>query len=88
GEDPNWGRIMDAVGYSAAKVREEMIDIFFNGIIAVEHGMASLTPAEKVRAVLQNKKFTVTIDLHLGTAEYKVFTTDLTPEYVKFNMGE
>jgi glutamate N-acetyltransferase / amino-acid N-acetyltransferase len=88
GEDPNWGRIMDAVGYSAARVREEMVDIFFNGIIAVEHGMASLTPAEKVRAVLQNKKFTVTIDLHLGTAEYKVFTTDLTPEYVKLNMGE
>ena len=88
GEDSNWGRIMDAVGYSAAKVREEMVDIFFNGIIAVEHGMASLTPAEKVRAVLQNKKFTVTIDLHLGTAEYKVFTTDLTPEYVKLNMGE
>ena len=34
GEDPNWGRVMDAVGYSSAKVREEMIDIFFNGAIA------------------------------------------------------
>jgi glutamate N-acetyltransferase / amino-acid N-acetyltransferase len=88
GEDPNWGRVMDAVGYSSAKVREEMVDIFFNGAIAVQHGMASSTPPETLKEVLRNKKFTVTIDLHLGSAEYKVFTSDLTPEYVKFNMGE
>ena len=88
GEDANWGRIMAAVGYSTAKVREEMVDIFFNGVVAVEHGMSSSTPEEKLKEVLQNKQFTVTIDLHLGSAEYKVFTTDLTPEYVRFNMGE
>jgi glutamate N-acetyltransferase / amino-acid N-acetyltransferase len=88
GEDPNWGRVMDAVGYSSAKVREEMIDIFFNGAVAAQHGMASGTPEETLKEVLRNKKFTVTIDLHLGSAEYKVFTTDLTPEYVKSNMGE
>jgi glutamate N-acetyltransferase/amino-acid N-acetyltransferase len=88
GEDANWGRIMAAVGYSTAKVREEMVDIFFNGVVAVEHGMSSSTPEEKLLEVLQNKQFTVTIDLHLGSAEYKVFTTDLTPEYVRLNMGE
>jgi glutamate N-acetyltransferase / amino-acid N-acetyltransferase len=88
GEDPNWGRIMDALGYSSAKVQEEMIDIFYNGVVAVEHGIASSTPPHKIREVLNNKKFTVTIDLHLGSAEYNVFTTDLTPEYVKLNMGE
>lgn len=88
GQDPNWGRVMDAVGYSSAKVREEMIDIFFNGAVAAQHGMASSTPEETLKEVLGNKKFTVTIDLHLGSAEYKVFTTDLTPEYVRFNMGE
>jgi glutamate N-acetyltransferase/amino-acid N-acetyltransferase len=88
GEDPNWGRIMDAVGYSSATVREEMIDIFFNGAVAALHGLPSSTPEETLKEALRNKKFTVTIDLHLGTAEYKVFTTDLTPEYVKFNMGE
>jgi glutamate N-acetyltransferase / amino-acid N-acetyltransferase len=88
GEDPNWGRVMDAVGYSSAKVREEMIDIFFDGAVAAQHGMASGTPEETLKEVLGNEKFTVTIDLHLGSAEYKVFTTDLTPEYVKFNMGE
>ena len=88
GEDANWGRIMAAVGYSTAKVREEMVDIFFNGVVAVEHGMSSSTPEEKLQEILQNKQFTITIDLHLGSAEYRVFTTDLTPEYVRFNMGE
>jgi glutamate N-acetyltransferase / amino-acid N-acetyltransferase len=88
GEDPNWGRIMDAVGYSSAKVREEMVDIFFDGVVAARHGMASSTPDETLKEVLANKKFTVTIDLHLGTAEYKVFTTDITPEYVNLNKGE
>jgi glutamate N-acetyltransferase / amino-acid N-acetyltransferase len=88
GEDPNWGRIMDAVGYSSAKVREEMIDIFFDGVAATQHGLPSSTPENTLKEILRNKKFTVTIDLHLGSAEYKVFTTDLTPEYVKFNMGE
>src|ERR1700741_1100858 len=80
GEDPNWGRVMDAVGYSSAKVREEMIDIFFNGAIAAQHGMASGTPEETLKEVLRNKKFTVTIDLHLGSAEYKVFTSVVSPE--------
>ncbi len=88
GEDPNWGRVMGAVGSSSAKVREEMIDIFFNGAVAAQHGMASSTPQETLKEALGNKKFTVTIDLHLGSAEYKVFTTDFTPEYVRFNMGE
>jgi glutamate N-acetyltransferase/amino-acid N-acetyltransferase len=88
GEDPNWGRIMDAVGYSSAQVREEMIDIFFDGVVATLHGLPSSTPEDTLKEVLRNRKFTVTINLHLGSAEYKVFTTDLTPEYVKFNMGE
>jgi glutamate N-acetyltransferase / amino-acid N-acetyltransferase len=52
------------------------------------HGLPSSTPEDTLKEVLRNRKFTVTIDLHLGSAEYKVFTTDLTPEYVKFNMGE
>ncbi|MBV9488850.1 MAG: bifunctional glutamate N-acetyltransferase/amino-acid acetyltransferase ArgJ [Verrucomicrobia bacterium] len=88
GEDPNWGRVMDAVGYAAINVREEMVDIFYNGVVAAEHGMASDTPPEKLKEILRNKNFTVTIDLHLGTAEYKVFTTDLTTDYVKFNLSE
>lgn len=88
GEDPNWGRVMDAIGYSSAKVREEMIDIFFDGVIAAQNGVASSTPQQTLKEALRHKRFTLTIDLHLGAAEYKVYTTDLTPDYVRFNMSE
>jgi glutamate N-acetyltransferase/amino-acid N-acetyltransferase len=88
GGDPNWGRIMDALGYSGAKLREEVIDIFYDGIIAVRGGMPSKTPFAKLQEIVAQKRFTITIDLHLGRAEYSVFTTDLSTDYVRLNMGE
>ncbi len=88
GGDPNWGRIMDALGYSGAKIREELIDIFYDGIIAVRGGMPSKTPFAKLQEIAAKKRFTITIDLHLGKADYTVFTTDLSTDYVRLNMGE
>jgi glutamate N-acetyltransferase/amino-acid N-acetyltransferase len=88
GGDPNWGRIMDAIGYSGARMREEMIDIFYDGASAVKGGVASRTPFAKLQKIVAEKKFTVCIDLGLGSAEYTVFTTDLSTDYVKLNMGE
>ncbi len=88
GSDPNWGRILDAVGYSGARVREELVDIFYNGVSAVQGGVASRTPPAKIKAVVSAAQFTVHINLHLGPAQHTIYTTDLTPAYVRFNMGE
>ena len=89
GGDPNWGRIVDALGYSTARVREEMIDIYYNGLIAVKAGVAATTtPLARLQAIVRERKFAVHIHLGLGTAEYVVYTTDLTPEYVRFNKGD
>ncbi|EDY20243.1 arginine biosynthesis bifunctional protein ArgJ [Chthoniobacter flavus Ellin428] len=88
GGDPNWGRIMDALGYCDAKMREENVDIFYDGLIAVKGGMASKTPFSKLKKIVAQKKLTITIDLHVGSADYTVFTTDLSTDYVKLNMGE
>ena len=88
GGDPNWGRVMDAIGYSGAKVREETVDIYYDGLLAVQNGMAAQTPFSKLKEVVANQRFTITVDLHIGKAEYTVFTTDLTTAYVEFNMGE
>jgi glutamate N-acetyltransferase/amino-acid N-acetyltransferase len=88
GGDPNWGRIMDAIGYSGAKVREELVDIFYDGVSAVKGGIASRTPAAKLRELVAGPRFKVTIDLNLGPGEYTVYTTDLSVDYVKLNMGE
>ncbi len=88
GGDPNWGRILDALGYSGAALQEEMIDVYYNGLIAVKGGTASKTPPDKLREVVRQRKFTIHIHLGSGSAEYVVYTTDLTPEYVRFNKGE
>lgn len=88
GGDPNWGRIMDALGYSGTRMREELVDIFYDGVAAVKGGIASKTPFAKLQEIAAEKKFTITIDLHMGRAEYTVFTTDLSVDYVKLNMGE
>ena len=88
GGDPNWGRIMDAIGYSGAKMREELVDIYYDGVVAVKGGVASSTPFSKLQEIVAAKRFTITIDLHLGSAEYTVYTTDLSTDYVTLNMGE
>jgi glutamate N-acetyltransferase/amino-acid N-acetyltransferase len=86
GQDPNWGRVIDAVGYSGAQVREESVDIAFDEVLAVRGGLVApgdTLPA--LRAVLARKEFGVTVDLHLGKGEDTVYTCDCTVEYVKIN---
>lgn len=88
GQDPNWGRLMDAIGYSGARVKEEMVEIFYDGLVAVANGEASKTPVSKLRKIVRKPTFTITIHLHLGSGEHSVLTTDLTEKYVTFNKGE
>lgn len=88
GGDPNWGRIMDAIGYSGARLREETVDIFYDGVIAVRGGVASMTPFPRLQEICAQKRFTVTVALNLGAHDYTVYTTDLSTEYVELNMGE
>ena len=88
GEDPNWGRIIHAVGYSGARVKEEMVDIYIGGLLAAKNGLATKTEIAKLTEVVSESEFTVGIDLHLGKGEYTVYTADLSPEYVLFNREE
>jgi len=88
GSDPNWGRVMHAIGYSRAKIREEHIDIYFDGHIATRNGISAGTPLEVLQAAVAKPEFTVTIDLNIGSATYTVYTSDLSQEYVDFNKAE
>ena len=88
GNDPNWGRILDAVGYCGVRIREELVDIYYDGVIAVRGGTAASTPKEKLVAAVTPDKFGVTVDLHQGKAFYTVYTTDLTEKYVELNLSE
>jgi len=88
GGDPNWGRILCALGYSGAKMIEEKVSVDYDELPLVRNGSLAKTDWKKIREVAAQKEFCVDIDLHIGRAAYEVWTTDLTPEYVKFNMGE
>lgn len=88
GEDPNWGRLMDSIGYSGARIKEEMVEIYYDGLVAVSSGEASRTPVAKLRQIVRKPAFTITIHLHIGSGEYSVLTTDLTEKYVELNKGE
>jgi glutamate N-acetyltransferase/amino-acid N-acetyltransferase len=79
---------MDALGYCGAKLREELVDIYYDGILAVKGGMLAKTPFDRLRKVVKQKRFTVCVDLNLGRSEYVVYTTDFTQDYVKLNMGD
>ena len=88
GGDPNWGRILDAVGYSGARLKEAATDIFYDALPVAVNGMVSRTPVKKLRQIAAKKAFRVTVDLKLGKASHVVWTTDLTEEYVRLNLGE
>ncbi len=88
GNDPNWGRIIHAVGYCGAKVEEEKIDIDIAGLPACRGGMQTDTPSDNLREAVQVPAFTIDINLNRGEFCHTVYTTDLSPEYVDFNRSE
>lgn len=88
GNDPNWGRIIHAVGYCGAKVDEEKIDIDIAGLPACRGGVQADTPSDDLRQAVQVPAFQVDIHLNRGEFSHTVYTTDLSPEYVDFNRSE
>jgi len=88
GGDPNWGRILHAVGYSRARIREELVDIHIAGKAACLGGLQTTTPMDELRAAVAEPEFTITINLNQGDADYTMYSSDLSPEYIDFNRSE
>jgi len=86
GADPNWGRLMMALGKSAARVEQDKVAIAFGGERLVEHGMLREgVRLERVREIMGSREYEITIDLGLGRGEDRVWTCDLGEEYVRIN---
>lgn len=86
GKRPNWGRIMDAIGYSYAQVQENKVDIDYDDVPAVRKGMAAGTPEAELVAAVSKEAFTIHIDLNLGTGHSVVYTCNCTEDYVRINV--
>jgi glutamate N-acetyltransferase/amino-acid N-acetyltransferase len=86
GSDPNWGRIMAALGRSGIRMREEGVTIRVDDVKIVEKGMGrGAEPEAKAAEIMKGKEFSVTVDLHEGEFEDHITTCDLTHEYVTIN---
>jgi glutamate N-acetyltransferase/amino-acid N-acetyltransferase len=88
GGDPNWGRILDALGYSRARIDADLVDIAYEGLPAVRGGMPARTPIAKLKKTVAKPTFSIDIHLHLGRGRCTMHTCDLTEKYVELNKGE
>jgi glutamate N-acetyltransferase / amino-acid N-acetyltransferase len=86
GMDPNWGRIMMALGKSPARIDQDKVAISFNDETIVERGMLREgVRLERVREIMGGTEYTIAIDLGLGRGDETVWTCDLSEEYVRLN---
>ncbi len=86
GRDPNWGRIMAALGRAGISMDESRTDIWIDDVQIVKGGLGCGKEAEVLAAKSMGKdSFTVRIDMHLGNFAEKMYTCDLSPEYVSIN---
>jgi glutamate N-acetyltransferase / amino-acid N-acetyltransferase len=94
GGDPNWGRIIDAIGYSPATVVEEKIEIGYsatgnkNILWSLKRGQPTKATFNQLCAAVAPKEFELHINLNLGNANAVMYAADLTEEYVDFNKGD
>lgn len=82
GEDPNWGRILAAIGNSRSSVIAEKIDVFINGVLVCESGMSC---ENETKVNLSNREIKVEVDLKLGDQSATILTNDLSIKYVHEN---
>ena len=86
GQDPNWGRIMAALGRSGVEMKPQEVEILVDHVKIVERGVGTGADKEKDAAeCMRNREFSVTVDLRRGAYEDHVITCDLSHEYVSIN---
>ncbi|HZR18904.1 MAG TPA: bifunctional glutamate N-acetyltransferase/amino-acid acetyltransferase ArgJ [Verrucomicrobiae bacterium] len=94
GGDPNWGRIIDALGYSAATVQEDKVDLGYSApgsrkiIWSLKRGQPTRVTFKELCAAVAPKEFDLHIQLNLGRCGTIIYSADLTEEYVAFNKGD
>ena len=94
GGDPNWGRIIDAIGYSAATVTEAKIDIGYSAtdgkkiLWSLKRGQPTKATFKELCLAVAPKEFELHINLNLGKAKAVMYACDLTEAYVDYNKGD
>ncbi len=85
GQDPNWGRILCAAGYSGAELAADKTTLSIGGVRIVEAGLGAKFDEKALRQAMSEREIKVIINLGVGSASTTVFTCDMSYEYVKIN---
>ena len=86
GEDPNWGRIVMALGKSGAAAERDLIKIWLGDILVAEQGwVAESYSEERGAAYMKNAELVISVDLGMGSGVATVWTCDLTHDYISIN---
>ena len=86
GQDPNWGRIMAALGRVEIEMREDRVDIWIDDVQIAAKGLGRGAETEKHAAeIMTRNEFSLTVDLNEGGYHDRMLTCDLTHEYVTIN---
>ena len=94
GGDPNWGRIIDALGYSPAQIVERKVDLGYSRagdrriLWSLKGGQPTRATFKDLCAAVSGKEFDLHIHLNLGAGAALIYAADLTEEYVAFNKGD
>ncbi|HEV2491500.1 MAG TPA: bifunctional glutamate N-acetyltransferase/amino-acid acetyltransferase ArgJ [Terriglobia bacterium] len=85
GSDPNWGRFLCAAGYSGARFDPCKVDIRVNGFALCRHGLDAGFDEAAAKRALDQKEITLRLDLHQGKGAARIWTCDLTHDYISIN---
>lgn len=85
GSDPNWGRILNAVGYSGAEVEPNIADIYIGDVALMKDGLIQPFDRAAAIAAMKGEEVSIGIDLHLGDGMATAWGCDLTEKYVQIN---
>lgn len=85
GADPNWGRVIAAVGRSGVKLDEGLIDMYLNGVCVMHNGTPQEFDKKALSQSMKGKEVTIRVDLNMGVGRATAWGCDLTKEYVAVN---
>lgn len=85
GNDPNWGRLMCAMGNSNVKFNESLVDIYFGDEQIVKNGTASNFDFGKIKKLMAADELKISIDMKQGKGSATAYGCDMTYDYVKIN---
>ena len=94
GGDPNWGRILCALGYSKARINQGMVDVGYAApdsrkiLFAFRRGRPTNVALKALGRITSQSEFDLYVNLHRGRGEFMIYAADLTEDYVALNKGD